>query len=173
MKPVQLVLAAALAAAFASSAALADNTYVDARTVRAVQQTLSDRGFRAGGADGRMGARTQAALRAFQKSEHLDPTGRLNRQTLVALGIQKADDEVVAQELHYNRGVVRMVQRTLNNRGFRAGPPDGVLHERTRMALREFQRSENLEDTGRLNERTLAALGVHEPTATTGSSARR
>jgi peptidoglycan hydrolase-like protein with peptidoglycan-binding domain len=48
----------------------------------------------------------------------------------------------------------------LNERGFRAGPPDGVLGPSTQVALRNFQMSENLEATGQLNRQTLQALGV-------------
>ena len=163
------LIAAALSLAAAGAAGAADNLFVDADVVRQVQKTLADRGYRAGAADGRMGPQTQAALKRFQRAEKLEPTGQLNRQTLVALGIQK-DASARADEPSYDRGTIRAVQQTLNHRGFKAGPADGILSDRTRAALRQFQRSENLEDTGRLNERTLAHLGVGEPGASVGAS---
>jgi peptidoglycan hydrolase-like protein with peptidoglycan-binding domain len=157
-------------ASFSAATFAAENLFVDSATVLRVQKTLADRGYRTGSADGRMGPQTQAAVRNFQKAESLEPTGQLNRQTLVALGIQKPDGNVALENERYERSVVRKVQQTLNARGFKAGPDDGVLSERTSVALRQFQRSENLDDTGRLNARTLAALGLAEQSAASGSS---
>jgi peptidoglycan hydrolase-like protein with peptidoglycan-binding domain len=136
----------------------ADALYVDSGTVREVQQVLRDRGFRVG-VDGIMGPRTQAALRQFQKAENLDPTGRLNRQTLVALGVQR-DASAGASEPKYGPDMLRRAQQTLNHRGYQAGPANGQMNPKTRQALRDFQKSENLEETGRLNDGTLAALGI-------------
>jgi hypothetical protein len=53
------------------------------------------------------------------------------------------------------------VQRALNDAGFDAGDVDGILGPRTQAALRRFQQSQQLEVTGDLNDRTLAALGLH------------
>lgn len=158
MKLTYSVLAAALFAA-ASGVQAAGGAYVDSSTVRQVQQVLNDRGFRTG-VDGLMGPRTQAALKRFQRARNLEPSGQLNRQTLIALGIQKSDSLANGEQEPYGRDTIRSVQRTLNNRGFHAGPANGALTEQTRAALKDFQKSENLEDTGRLNQGTLAALGV-------------
>lgn len=169
MKLSHSILIAAIAAACASAALAADSVFVDANTVRKVQQTLTDRGFPAA-VDGQMGPQTRAAVTKFQRSESLEPTGQLNRQTLVALGLQK-EDAAAADEPRYSRQAVRAVQRTLNSRGFRAGPADGTMSPQTQQALKEFQKSENLEDSGRLNPRTLAALGVREDeSASAGAS---
>ena len=169
---------AAIAAAAASSALAEDSVFVDGNMVSKVQQTLTSRGF-ATAVDGQMGPQTRAALTRFQRAEKLEPTGQLNRQTLVALGLQKPDNAATVDE-SYSRDTVRTVQRTLNSRGgrARAAPrkqhtrPDGSLNPRTEQALKEFQKSENLEDSGRLNRRTLAALGVREnEPASSGASA--
>jgi peptidoglycan hydrolase-like protein with peptidoglycan-binding domain len=161
MKPRYTLLVAALAAAGIASAAAADAPFVDSKTVLQVQKTLSDRGFRTGGIDGRMGPQTQAALVNFQRAEKLQPTGKLDRQTLAALGVQ---------DQKYGAATIRRVQETLNARGFKAGPPNGTLGETTSTALRAFQKSENIAVTGRLNPRTLAALGIADDAASTGSS---
>jgi peptidoglycan hydrolase-like protein with peptidoglycan-binding domain len=163
-------LIAAVLTASASAAWAADGLFVDSNTVKQVQRTLSDRGYRVGTADGRMGPQTQSALRRFQRAERLEATGQLNHRTLVALGIQKGDAVADEQELHYHPSMVRRVQQTLNNRGFHAGPANGRMTEATHAAIKQFQKSENLEETGRLNDRTLAALGVPENLASTGSS---
>jgi peptidoglycan hydrolase-like protein with peptidoglycan-binding domain len=162
----------AFAIAGASAAFAADNLYVDADTVREVQKTLRDRGFRVG-VDGIMGPRTQAALRQFQKAENLDPTGRLNRQTLVALGIQEAASSGATEQPQYGPEILRKAQATLNARGYQAGPANGRMGPQTRQALREFQKAENLEVTGRLNPGTLAALGIEAQSAASGATGSR
>jgi peptidoglycan hydrolase-like protein with peptidoglycan-binding domain len=155
-------IAVAVALTVSSAAALArDNSYVDATTIRQVQQTLHDRGFRAGPVDGVMGPSTQVALKQFQQSKNLETTGRLNRQTLIALGVQP--DTMSGPSPHvdaYGPTTIRKVQQTLNNRGFQAGPVDGTMGPGLQAALRDFQKSENLEPTGALNQQTLAALGL-------------
>jgi hypothetical protein len=55
--------------------------------VRQVQQALDKDGFKAGRADGRWGSETQAAVKQFQQSKQLQPTGQLNEQTVADLGL--------------------------------------------------------------------------------------
>ena len=172
MKPIYSLLIAALATAAMASASAADALFVDAKTVAQVQKKLNDRGFRTGGVDGRMGPQTQAALVNFQRSEKLQPTGKLDRPTLTTLGVQKADGTANTNQTRYGPATIRKVQETLNARGYKAGPANGVLGESTSTALRAFQKSENLKITGRPNPRTLAHLGIDEQTASAGSSRR-
>jgi peptidoglycan hydrolase-like protein with peptidoglycan-binding domain len=56
--------------------------------VKAAQQALKDKGHDPGGIDGRMGRKTQAALRDFQKAQGLEATGRLDAKTMQALGME-------------------------------------------------------------------------------------
>jgi len=49
---------------------------------------------------------------------------------------------------------VRGVQQTLNDIGYWPGPIDGILGSRTRAAIRQYQRDENLPVTGRLDADT-------------------
>lgn len=165
MKVVFSLLTAAIAAAGFTSASAADALYVDSNTVRQVQKTLKDRGFRTGGVDGRMGPQTQAALVNFQRAEKLPPTGKLDKPTLTALGVQKAEGSP-----KYGAATIRKAQATLNARGYKVGAADGTMGESTRSALRAFQRSEQIAVTGELNPRTLARLGIDEPRAAAGAS---
>jgi peptidoglycan hydrolase-like protein with peptidoglycan-binding domain len=152
-------------AASAGSAFARDNAYVDSSTIRQVQQTLQGRGFRAGPVDGVMGPTTQAAVKQFQQSQNLETSGQLNRQTLIALGVFSDPAAGLRNADRYGPATIRKVQQTLNNRAFQAGPLSGSLGPSTQAALKEFQKSENLEPTGILNEQTLAALGLPgEPT---------
>lgn len=56
--------------------------------------------------------------------------------------------------------VVRLAQMSLNDRGFNAGAPDGVMGPTTEAAVRDFQQAQRLPQTGTLDQPTLNALGV-------------
>ena len=56
--------------------------------------------------------------------------------------------------------MVEEIQRRLIERGFDPGPPDGTVGWRTRGALRRFQRSAGLPDTGQIDDATRKALGL-------------
>lgn len=62
--------------------------------------------------------------------------------------------------------IVRDIQRSLNSKGYGAGSVDGVFGESTRAAVAAFQRDNSLPGAGRVDQRTLAALGI------TGAAAR-
>ena len=55
---------------------------------------------------------------------------------------------------------VRSAQQALNDRGYNAGPPDGVWGPTTEGAVRQFQQAQRLQPTGTLDKETLSALGV-------------
>jgi peptidoglycan hydrolase-like protein with peptidoglycan-binding domain len=157
------LLIASLAAVWMATAFAAGAPFVDSQTVRQAQKTLNDRGLRTGGVDGKMGPQTQAALVNFQRAEKLQPTGKLDRQTLAALGLEKADGKAAGGEASkYSAATIRKVQETLNARGYKAGPVNGKLDESSRSALRVFQKSENIAVTGDLNPRTLSRLGIEQ-----------
>jgi peptidoglycan hydrolase-like protein with peptidoglycan-binding domain len=64
--------------------------------IEAIQQALKDKGLDPGPVDGLMGAKTIAAVRELQKKEGLQPTGRLDAQTLDRLGLAKDQATVSA-----------------------------------------------------------------------------
>jgi peptidoglycan hydrolase-like protein with peptidoglycan-binding domain len=55
---------------------------------------------------------------------------------------------------------IMQAQQALNQKGFGAGKADGILGPRTRRALSSFQQNQGLQRSGRLDDKTLAALGV-------------
>jgi peptidoglycan hydrolase-like protein with peptidoglycan-binding domain len=55
---------------------------------------------------------------------------------------------------------IRKVQQSLIDKGYDAGPVDGVLGSRTRAGIRQYQASEKLTVTGRLDAETAGKLGV-------------
>ena len=60
----------------------------------------------------------------------------------------------------WDQQTVRSAQERLNQLGFAAGPPDGVLGDQTRSALREFQQSRGLSATGEFDQQALNQLGI-------------
>lgn len=55
--------------------------------IKELQQALAKAGYDPGPVDGRMGKKTRAALIHFQKDNKLEPTGKLNEATMIALEI--------------------------------------------------------------------------------------
>jgi peptidoglycan hydrolase-like protein with peptidoglycan-binding domain len=55
--------------------------------VKKVQQALQDKGMDPGPIDGKMGPKTMAALKQFQKDQKLPESGKLDDQTREKLGI--------------------------------------------------------------------------------------
>jgi len=61
-------------------------------TIKQAQRKLNNLGFDVGKPDGRLGPKTAAGIRAFQKKKRLSVTSRLNDQTLKSLGIDPDAD---------------------------------------------------------------------------------
>jgi peptidoglycan hydrolase-like protein with peptidoglycan-binding domain len=62
---------------------------------------------------------------------------------------------------------IRQLQNALNDRGYQAGPVDGIWGPRTRRALVNYQQASNVPVTGRPNDQTMNAL-----IGSSGSSSR-
>jgi peptidoglycan hydrolase-like protein with peptidoglycan-binding domain len=56
--------------------------------VKAAQQALKDKGHDPGTVDGKLGPKTQGALRDFQKAQGIEATGGLDTTTMQALGVE-------------------------------------------------------------------------------------
>src|SRR5690349_5287981 len=67
----------------------------------------------------------------------------------------------LAQTAEISPEIVREVQVSLAARGFGPGPADGQLNAKTNEALRGFQRTNGLVQTGRIDAATLAVLGIN------------
>src|SRR4029453_12145697 len=64
---------------------------VNRRIIAAAQYQLISRGYYRGRVDGKYGSQTAFAVRAFQSSAGLPPSGRLDIETVKALGSSDAD----------------------------------------------------------------------------------
>lgn len=59
----------------------------DIATVQAVQRALRAEGYDLGPTDGTLNAKTVQALKRAQQERGLEPTGKLDRRTAAALGV--------------------------------------------------------------------------------------
>ena len=65
------------------------------------------------------------------------------------------------EALQLNLEQIQGMQRMLNQQGFNVGNTDGVVGEKTRTAIRQFQQKQGLTVTGEPNVETLKALGPY------------
>jgi len=120
-----------------------------------LQSELRRRGYDIPTVTGTLTSQTQAAIRAYQRDRGLAVTGEASAGLLNRLQ-QDRDDRPAGPTPQQ----IAAVQRALNDRGYEAGPTDGVLGPSTRTAIRTFQSDSGLEPTGRVSPRLLAALGI-------------
>jgi peptidoglycan hydrolase-like protein with peptidoglycan-binding domain len=128
--------------------------------IRKLQTALNEAGYDAGPVDGVWGAKTDEALRDFQYSKELDPNGRLDDDTVLALGFSRGDFQKVPPPETLARSDIRQIQEALNKEGYPVSAVDGVWGPATESALRNYQEAKGLEPTGRLDHDTVLALGL-------------
>ena len=61
---------------------------MSAAEIERAQQKLRDDGYDPGPIDGKMGPQTRKAVKKFQQAKNFKASGRLDRQTVAALGIE-------------------------------------------------------------------------------------
>ena len=69
-----------------------------------------------------------------------------------------------------NRDQVRAAQQALKDKGHDPGMVDGVMGPKTQAALKDFQKSQGIQDTGRLDAETMAKLGIEGRSGAAGPS---
>jgi peptidoglycan hydrolase-like protein with peptidoglycan-binding domain len=121
-------------------------------TVRSLQYLLDAHGARVA-ADGVYGAKTTAAVVAFQRAHRLTVDGVVGAKTWGAL--------IVSVRLGSTGYAVRAVQDQLNYRGSRFGFPvavDGIFGQTTQLAVRAFQAAGKVAADGIVGPVTWQAL---------------
>lgn len=130
---------------------------VSTDTVAGIQAELRRRGHPIPLVTGRMDAQTRQAIREYQQGRGLQVTGEPSVALLEELGAARVERPADADVTREQRIAA---QRALNQRGYNAGPPDGVLNPVTRTAIRTFQADNELQPTGELTAQTLETLGI-------------
>jgi peptidoglycan hydrolase-like protein with peptidoglycan-binding domain/GH25 family lysozyme M1 (1,4-beta-N-acetylmuramidase) len=128
------------------------------------QRLLRELGYAKVAGNSLFGKDTEEAVVAFQKKQHLDPTGQVGKATLDAL--EKAVQKLVPKEPKLQFGsrgpAVRKLQELLIKAGFKTGGVDGHFGEQTLAALMDYQYSRGLHLDGVANEKTWRALFTDE-----------
>jgi peptidoglycan hydrolase-like protein with peptidoglycan-binding domain len=117
---------------------------------------------------------TSAAIRRYQLAEKLKVTGSLNQQTLDALGINAPPPAPDYSKINalFDGGplsgkdsatqveAIRHAQRMLAESGFYAGPHNGLPSATLTASIKEWQLTQALPQTGKLDARTLSGFGI-------------
>lgn len=137
-----------------------------------VQEELAAHGYAVGPADGVVGPRTRAAIRAYQRDAGLPVNGVPTKDLLDHLKF--AQPKVTARAAapaapaetarpRAGKDLVLAVQRELQVRGYYTGALDGIAGRGTQAAVRAFQRDAGFPVTGSVDERLLAELRAVDP----------
>ena len=120
--------------------------------VKTLQEKLNAKGFDSGNVDGIFGAKTYAAVTAFQKANGLGVDGIVGKLTWGKLyGVSPAmpveTTTVVGRPMvsYGSRGdAVRKLQELLNALGYDCGSVDGIFGNKTKAAVLAFQKANGL-----------------------------
>jgi len=133
--------------------------------VREIQRMLKTLKFYTGPMDGKMSKEVRNAIRTFQKKNSLNPTGRidskilneLRKQTTVLSKDHKPSVKKVStpQKISYD---IKFIQSLLKNSKFYEGEVDGKMGPETVKAIKQFQKSRNLKQSGVINIKTWEEL---------------
>ena len=135
--------------------------------VKTLQDKLNTLGYNSGNVDGIFGAKTYAAVTAFQKANSLGVDGIVGKLTWGKLyGISPAmpveTTTVVGRPMvsYGSRGdAVRKLQELLNAKGYTCGSVDGIFGSKTYAAVLAFQKANGLGADGIVGSLTWAKLG--------------
>ena len=135
--------------------------------VKTLQDKLNALGYNSGSVDGIFGAKTYAAVTAFQKANSLGVDGIVGKLTWGKLyGVSPAmpvetTTGVGRPMVSYgSRGdAVRKLQELLNALGYDCGSVDGIFGSKTKAAVLAFQKANGLGVDGIVGPLTWAKLG--------------
>jgi lytic murein transglycosylase len=123
-----------------------------------LQTLLNSLGYDAGPPDGLFGSRTRVAVRGFQADQGLAADGFPTLSLLDRVRTRAGITPEPARVPHgLDRAGVRQLQRLLNRLGYSAGAADGRIGDRTRAAIRSFERARGMEVRGRATDVVLEA----------------
>lgn len=132
--------------------------------VKTLQEKLNAKGFNSGNVDGIFGAKTYAAVTAFQKANSLGVDGIVGKLTWAKLydATPVNVTPVTTQSMLRtgSRGdAVRKLQELLNAKGYTCGSVDGIFGSKTYAAVLAFQKANGLAADGIAGSLTWAKLG--------------
>ena len=132
-------------------------TSTDAEDVMTMQAGLKELGLYYADITGKIGTKTEAAIRAFQKKYGLTVDGKVGSKTLAKL------DEVLSgkeadEEAEADKDDIMKMQEGLKELGLYYADITGKIGTKTEAAIRAFQKKYGLTVNGEVNSATLAKL---------------
>ncbi|WP_407695833.1 lytic murein transglycosylase [Shewanella avicenniae] len=106
---------------------------------------------------------------AFIGYDNFEVIKRWNRSDFYAISVGHLADRIIGagklavappQQQRRSRDEIKLLQQKLNELGFDAGKPDGILGSNSRKSLRAFQASKGLIPDGFPDDATFNALGI-------------
>lgn len=137
-----------------------------------IQEELAVHGYRPGRADGQLGSRTRAAIRAYQRDAGLLVNGVASKELLdhMKFSLPKVYARKGGGREGPSRELVTDVQLLLAERGYFSGDVDGRVGPVTREAVRRFQQDAQLPVTGVIDSRLKGELTTTSPDIRADSS---
>ena len=126
--------------------------------VEEIQKLLKLYGYNPGTPDGKFGLNTRNAIEKFQKDNNLTVNRFVDRATWERLHV--FDSTGLISDFRINVG---RMQQALKNSGISPGALDGKMGRKTQVALKNFQKKENLSADGRVGFQTLSRLAQYLP----------
>jgi peptidoglycan hydrolase-like protein with peptidoglycan-binding domain len=141
--------------------------------IRELQQQLTRRGYVPGEANGALGMVTRAAIMAFEHDRRLPLTAEPSQALLAELRSDAPLQPALTSPVRPGpeaMAIIRTVQQSLARLDYKVGTADGLIGEMTVQAIRAYERSNELPETGRVSGLLLTTLAE---SAGTGRVAER
>ncbi|BBO90360.1 peptidoglycan-binding protein [Desulfosarcina ovata] len=135
------------------------------------QSQLKALGYQPGPADGMMGQKTRNAVKQFQGDHGLPKTGTIDDRTMQKMqtasqkkGMSSTMEQQGHQAASATGGAAKSspnaykAQKRLKALGYQPGPADGKMGQKTKKAVKRFQRDHGLPETGNLDDRTMQKM---------------
>lgn len=118
------------------------------------QQILYSLGFLISPPSNQLTEEVQTAIKTYQAMKGLDQTGKLDRSTIISL---------VAENVKFEKGdsgkVLQTYQQILVNQKYLAAESaNGTFDDKTEAAVKSFQKDKGLNETGKIDAKTMKAL---------------
>ena len=137
-----------------------------AEVIADIQRELGRRGLYDAPVDGTLGAKTDAAIREFEQSVGLKPTGEASEALLQSIIRTPAATRSAALRKDPIAGLIAStrqlaaIQRALSDFGYGPLETNGILGPDTRAAIERFERDRRMPITGQVSDRLARELSA-------------
>ena len=123
-----------------------------------LQVELKSAGYAPGSADGKFGAKTKKALKAYQEDKGLSVTGAADSATWAAINRRTSGMKVSFLKKGSSGSQVKHLQKALIGLGYLDGSADGQYGAKTASAVRAYQRDYGLVVDGTAGKNTMISM---------------